>query len=46
MGFGDGYLRFNGIGENAAWGLYNNDSPTRSGRSGSIRCCAGRWRAA
>jgi predicted amidohydrolase YtcJ len=27
MGFGDGYLRFNGIGENAAWGLYNNDSP-------------------
>ncbi|MBX9840533.1 MAG: amidohydrolase [Xanthobacteraceae bacterium] len=28
MGFGDGYLRFNGIGENAAWGLYNNDSPT------------------
>ena len=28
MGFGDGLLRFNGIGENAAWGLYNNDSPT------------------
>jgi predicted amidohydrolase YtcJ len=28
MGFGDGHLRFNGIGENAAWGLYNNDNPT------------------
>jgi predicted amidohydrolase YtcJ len=28
MGFGDGSLRFNGIGENAAWGLYNNDNPT------------------
>ncbi|HEY5962633.1 MAG TPA: amidohydrolase [Xanthobacteraceae bacterium] len=28
MGFGDGLLRFNGIGENAAWGLYNNDNPT------------------
>jgi predicted amidohydrolase YtcJ len=28
MGFGDGWLRFNGIGENAAWGLYNNDNPT------------------
>ena len=30
MGFGDGLLRFNGIGENAAWGLYNNDSPTQA----------------
>jgi predicted amidohydrolase YtcJ len=28
MGFGDGFLRFNGIGENTAWGLYNNDNPT------------------
>jgi predicted amidohydrolase YtcJ len=28
MGFGDGWLRFNGIGENVAWGLYNNDTPT------------------
>jgi predicted amidohydrolase YtcJ len=28
MGFGDGLLRFNGIGENTAWGLYNNDNPT------------------
>jgi predicted amidohydrolase YtcJ len=28
MGFGDDWLRFNGIGENVAWGLYNNDTPT------------------
>ena len=28
MGFGDDMLRFNGIGENVAWGLYNNDNPT------------------
>ena len=28
MGFGDDWLRFNGIGENVTWGLYNNDSPT------------------
>ncbi len=28
MGFGDGWLRFNGIGENVTWGLYNNDTPT------------------
>ena len=28
MGFGDGLLRFNGIGENVTWGLYNNDNPT------------------
>ena len=28
MGFGDAWLRFNGIGENVTWGLYNNDSPT------------------
>jgi predicted amidohydrolase YtcJ len=28
MGFGDGMLRFNGIGENVAWGMYNNDSPS------------------
>jgi predicted amidohydrolase YtcJ len=27
MGFGDDMLRFNGIGENVAWGMYNNDSP-------------------
>jgi predicted amidohydrolase YtcJ len=28
MGFGDDWLRFNGIGENVTWGLYNNDAPT------------------
>ena len=28
MGFGDDWLRFNGIGENVTWGLYNNDSPS------------------
>ena len=28
MGFGDDMLRFNGIGENVAWGMYNNDNPT------------------
>lgn len=28
MGFGDDWLRFNGIGENVTWGMYNNDNPT------------------
>jgi predicted amidohydrolase YtcJ len=28
MGFGDDWLRFNGIGENVTWGFYNNDTPT------------------
>jgi predicted amidohydrolase YtcJ len=28
MGFGDPWLRFNGIGENVTWGMYNNDTPT------------------
>ena len=28
MGMGDEMLRFNGIGENVAWGMYNNDSPS------------------
>jgi predicted amidohydrolase YtcJ len=28
MGFGDAWLRFNGIGENVTWGMYNNDDPT------------------
>jgi predicted amidohydrolase YtcJ len=27
MGFGDEWLRFNGIGENVTWGHYNNDNP-------------------
>ena len=30
MGFGDDMLRFNGIGENVTWGMYNNDSPTEA----------------
>ena len=30
MGFGDDRLRFNGIGENVAWGMYNNDNPTEA----------------
>ena len=30
MGFGDDWLRFNGIGENITWGLYNNDTPTEA----------------
>jgi predicted amidohydrolase YtcJ len=28
MRFGDDWLRFNGIGENVTWGLYNNDNPS------------------
>ncbi len=28
MGAGDDWLKFNGIGENVVWGMYNNDSPT------------------
>jgi predicted amidohydrolase YtcJ len=30
MGFGDDMLRFNGIGENVTWGMYNNDTPTEA----------------
>jgi predicted amidohydrolase YtcJ len=30
MGFGDDWLRFNGIGENVAWVMYNNDNPTEA----------------
>jgi predicted amidohydrolase YtcJ len=28
MGFGDDMLRFNGVGENVTWGMYNNDHPS------------------
>ena len=28
MGAGEGLLRFNGIGENVTWGMYNNEKPT------------------
>jgi len=30
MGFGDAMLKFNGIGENVAWGVYANDNPTEA----------------
>jgi predicted amidohydrolase YtcJ len=30
MGFGDDMLRFNGIGENVTWGMYNNETPTEA----------------
>jgi len=33
MGFGDDMLRFNGIGENVAWGVYNNDSPSEADKA-------------
>jgi len=28
MGFSDDWLRFNGIGENVTWGMYNNEAPS------------------
>ncbi len=28
MGAGEGLLRFNGLGENVTWGMYNNEKPT------------------
>ena len=30
MGSGDDWLRFNGIGENVTWDMYNNDAPTEA----------------
>ena len=30
MGFGDDFLRFNGIGENVTWGMYNNETPSEA----------------
>ena len=32
MGLGDEWLRFNGIGENVTWGMYNNDTPSEADR--------------
>ncbi len=32
-GFGDDWLRFNGIGENVTWGFYNNDAPDDAQRA-------------
>ncbi len=28
QGFGDDWLKFNGLGENVTWGMYNNDTPS------------------
>jgi predicted amidohydrolase YtcJ len=44
MGFGDSWLRFNGIGENVAWGVYNNDNPPEAARGQFTEIC--RWAAA
>ena len=35
-GMGDEMLRFNGIGENVAWGMYNNDSPSEALRRAAL----------
>jgi predicted amidohydrolase YtcJ len=43
MGFGDSWLRFNGIGENVAWGVYNNDSPPQAAREQFTEIC--KWAA-
>jgi predicted amidohydrolase YtcJ len=43
MGFGDSWLRFNGIGENVAWGVYNNDDPSEASREQFTEIC--RWAA-
>lgn len=39
MGFGDTMLRFNGIGENVAWGVYNNDNPPEAAREQFEKIC-------
>jgi predicted amidohydrolase YtcJ len=49
MGFGDEWLRFNGIGENVAWGMYNNDTLTDAQKddlADVLRWAAGRGLAA
>jgi len=43
MGFGDDMLRFNGIGENVAWGMYNNDSPSEEAKAQFYEIC--KWAA-
>ncbi len=43
MGFGDSWLRFNGIGENVAWGVYNNDNPSEPARQQFTDIC--KWAA-
>jgi predicted amidohydrolase YtcJ len=44
MGFGDDWLRFNGIGENVTWGMYNNEAPTQEQKQELYRVL--RWAAA
>ena len=41
MGFGDDWLRFNGIGENVTWGMYNNERPTEADKEELFRTL--RW---
>jgi predicted amidohydrolase YtcJ len=43
MGFGDDWLRFNGIGENVTWGMYNNDKPSETDKEQLYRAL--RWAA-
>ncbi len=43
MGFGDDWLRFNGIGENVVWGMYNNEKPAEEDRERLTRVL--RWAA-
>jgi hypothetical protein len=43
MGFGDDWLRFNGIGENVTWGMYNNETPTEAQKEKLYRVL--RWAA-
>jgi predicted amidohydrolase YtcJ len=43
MGFGDDWLRFNGLGENVTWGMYNNDTPSEAQRAQLLRVL--RWAA-
>ena len=44
MGYGDDWLRFNGIGENVTWGMYNNDMPSAAQQEQLLRVL--RWAAA
>ncbi len=37
MGAGDGFLRFNGIGENVTWGMYNNERPSADDKAALAR---------
>jgi len=41
MGFGDDWLRFNGIGENVT-GPLQHDNPSDAQKERSTKCCAGR----